>query len=629
MDIKELENSIRRANTAYWNDNIPVMSDTDYDKLVEQLKKLDPNNKLLEHIGGTKGKYRHRVPMLSLNKAYSKEEILKWTNAVARSKDEKFYIQPKYDGLAGKIDENGLLVTRGDGTLGEDISRIIPHVTVLSYNKEDFEKKYTVDQYYRSCSSQAKVLYELNVHNLPDDFILGELIITDSAFDRYFRTGKIRRADGNLYSNSRNAVAGLVNQKEDIPDGLVTFVIYGCQQLVVTASEIEQNFDEYVQRIQMMCKDTHLPIDGLVFKLWDKPYRESLGTTAHHPRGQIAFKFTNDSECGFIKGVVWQSGKEVLTPVIVLEEPININGSNITRATAHNYAQFKIFDLHKGDRIKIERAGDVIPKIVEVDHVGSEKFEVPSKCPICNADTVIQGTDILCVNPACSGKIVPRMVAAAKLLRIDGFGPATCELIHDRLHVNELWQLLEMNYCKQIGYLPGFTDYTADILYKNLNSAVGNVYDFEVFAALCIPGIGLELSKKLFEKFDIGELSLRIKKNPKSIEDIIGPTRILWLQKAFALRDISICSMFQYFKPMTKPIVISKGKICLTGKFDQPKSYYKQIIESSGYQYTDTLTDDVMWLVTNDIMSKSSKMEKARAKGIEIISPETLLARIK
>ena len=93
MTIKELENNIRHANIAYWNDNAPIMSDTEYDKLVEQLKNLDPNNKLLEHIGGTKGKYRHRVPMLSLNKAYSKEDILKWINGVARSKDEAMKIK--------------------------------------------------------------------------------------------------------------------------------------------------------------------------------------------------------------------------------------------------------------------------------------------------------------------------------------------------------------------------------------------------------------------------------------------------------------------------------------------------------------------------------------------------------
>ena len=121
MTKYELEEIISKANKAYWTDNDPIISDIQYDQYVEQLKQLDPTNKLLFHIGGTKGKYRHDPPMLSLNKAYTTTDVLRWAAGSIRNDSEFILVQPKYDGLAGKI-ENNRLTTRGDGNLGEDIT---------------------------------------------------------------------------------------------------------------------------------------------------------------------------------------------------------------------------------------------------------------------------------------------------------------------------------------------------------------------------------------------------------------------------------------------------------------------------------------------------------------------------
>ena len=620
MNKEELENAIRNANIDYWNNNTPKISDQEYDRYVEQLKQIDPTNTLLSHIGGTKGKYKHNPPMLSLNKAYTKEEVLFWARSLARSEDEMIFVQPKYDGLAGKI-ENGRLSTRGDGYLGEDITDhkdLVCVEYIQDYNKNPegcLIRRYKYSKYIG--------LVEVQTAEEP---IYGELLIDHKTFAELFGSGKILKPDGTKYVNPRNTVAGLFNLKDisNIPSCVVTFVPYTSHSFGVRLSRLSSMFDYVINNIKEEFGSKY-PMDGIVFKLADKEYFKSVGTTAHHPKGAIAYKFTNTSGIGIVRDIVWQQGKEVLTPVMNLESPILLGNSYVSRATCHNYKFVVESKFKRGQKVKIEKAGDVIPKLVSivVDPIG-EVIQAPTKCPCCGSDVEVVGVDLVCKNSKCPGKIVPRLVFAAKALRIDGIGPSTAELLHSRLHITHLYELIKTNYGYQIAHLPGFTDYSADLLIRNIKQAIGTVTEAEVLTALCIPGIGLELSKKILEKYSYSELIDKYSSGEfqaNTLADVIGGIRSVWVYDFFNTNTCLFVNMYEYFKPI--PIVkldYNKKKVCFTGKFDLSRKECEQAVLEKGMQFTDSMSSDVDYLVVSDLNRVSSKTTYAKKHGIPIIT---------
>ena len=599
--MTELEQKIHEANAAYWRDNKPIMSDVDYDALVIQLKKEQPHSSVLNEIGGTTGKYIHKIPMLSLNKAYSDDEVWNWIESTPNG--SLISVEPKFDGLAGKF-ENDKLVTRGNGTYGQDISHILPIVRVIDLS---FTKLYTADEYIK----------EFGKHQP----ILGEILIGIDNFKKWFKSGKILQQDGSRYSNPRNAVAGIVNRKDvsDLPDDLLYFCVYTpfCHYFKQdwTKEAIRQSID----RVTKAFKDKY-PIDGIVFTLSpDSEEYKSMGFTSHHPRGAIAYKFGNNSREGVVSSVEWQQGREVLTPVLNLKNRLDFDDVMVSKATLHNFDQFCKADLNVGDKVNIERAGDVIPKFVGVLSKGTgPKLEPPRECPCCGSKVEILGKDLVCTNDDCRGKIVPRLVYAAKCLRIDGIGPKTAQLLYEKLKITKLWQLLKFNYQSDIEYLPGFTDYTAELLYKNIRNAVGTVYDWEVAAACCVPGIGPELMKKWYPNGFALNHSLSWKGGGATQEGLSDKRRSVILNFVGKHQD-DINEMFDLFKPVSSAITESKGTICCTGTADRPRSELMKIIENAGYTFTDKMTSDVTYLVTNDLNRVSKKMEYAKAHGIPII----------
>ena len=599
--MTDLEQKVHDANVAYWQNNKPIMSDIDYDALVLQLKKEYPNSPVLNEIGGITGKYVHKVPMLSLNKAYTDEEVWAWIQSTPDGCD--ISVEPKYDGLAGKV-ENGRLVTRGNGKYGQDITYVAPIVKIIQI---PYNERICMPFFLEKLSG--------------DEPVLGEILISIDNFKKWFKSGKILQQDGSRYANPRNAVAGIVNRKdiEGLPDDLLYFCVYTpfCHywkknwSLDLVRSSIDRVSNSF---------NHQYPIDGVVFTLApDKFNYEWMGFTSHHPRGAIAYKFGNNSREGIVAGVEWQQGREVLTPVLNLKERLDFDDVLVSKATLHNFDQFCIANLNVGDKVKIERAGDVIPKFVGVIEKGNgPRLEPPRECPCCGYKVSIQGKDLVCDSPVCRGKIVPRLVYASKCLRIDGIGPKTAQLLYEKLKITKLWQLLKFNYQSDIECLPGFTEYTAELLYKNIRNAVGTVYDWEVASACCVPGIGPELFKKWYAQgfmFD-EEMSAELVGKLEGMSD----TRAHILERFYYDNWEDINNMFVFFKPIDSYIKESKGTICCTGTADVPRSKLMEIIERAGYTFTDKMTADVKYLATNDLDRVSKKMEYAKSHGIPIVS---------
>ncbi|MEG2076068.1 MAG: hypothetical protein RRY34_06150, partial [Victivallaceae bacterium] len=286
LSLPELEQLIEHHNRAYWEQNAPLISDDEYDALLLELRSREPNHPLLEHIGsfeitGAK-KVHHVTPMLSLSKAYSLEEVLQWAEKFVRSPEELLLVEPKYDGISANFDDKGVLATRGDGADGEDITDKLPLIELETANY---------------------------VGKL-DRPIRGEIVIRDDDFANLY--SKIIKQGGGHYKNSRNAVAGIVGLK-DIGGMLhqhakLTLVDYEKISFQVAYRDLKSQWNDLVGSIEAL----PYPMDGIVIKLADKAYSESLGVTAHHPRGQIAFKFSGVRKKTRLLNVIWSFGKNNL-----------------------------------------------------------------------------------------------------------------------------------------------------------------------------------------------------------------------------------------------------------------------------------------------------------------------------
>ena len=605
--MTDLEQQVHDANVAYWNLNKPIMSDVDYDVLVNRLRKENPNSPILNEIGGVQGKYFHKVPMLSLNKAHTYDEVWDWIESTPET--SHISVSAKFDGLAGKI-ENGHLVTRGNGRYGQDISHVIPLVTVFDPLTST---NYSVAEFIEY------------THNATT---LGEILITTESFNNWFKSGNIRQQDGSMYANPRNAVAGIVNRLDisALPYGLLTFVLYSPFMSYMKKDWEREDVEDSIARVSSEFSSRY-PIDGVVFTIppATDEYKQ-MGYTVHHPNGAIAFKFGNKSRNGIVEDIKWQQGRYDLTPVLILKEGISFDDVVVRRATLHNYEQFCKADLNVGDVVEVERAGDVIPKFIKINYKGTgPKFVAPQTCPYCGSNVVVCGKELVCANSECNGKIVPRMVHAAKCLRIDGLGPKTCKLLNECLHVSKLWQLVKWNYEKEIGMLPGFTEYSAELLCKNIRNAIGRVFDWEVCASVDVPLIGPRLWQDI-----CSDKEFKYDENGVYIGDItcLGPIQKEALRNGYKNNKGDFDEMFKAFKPCKTIFQPQRIKICCTGTAPVPRAQIAEQIERAGYEFTNNMSDDVTILVTDDINATSNKMKYAITHNKEILTYEQLNERL-
>ena len=344
--IEKLEQLINYHDNKYWVLNEPEISDYEYDKLIEQLKELDPNNSLITKLNTSVenlDKITHSEQMLSLDKKYSWQELIEWCKSVSRNNNEVFEIQPKFDGWSGQV-TNGILYTRGDDGIGVNISNKIP-LMLADFN------------------SYTHKLSDVIINN----DLRGEIIMRKSIFKKY--KDKILRSDNkSTYKTERSILAGLLRtHKTDLNySGLLSFMVYETFTKNFTLDKLLNLSDMHWESIINNFKHADFPADGLVIKLADKNYSKSLGNTSHHPRGEMALKFGNPTGITIIKNVEWQIGKKnTLTPVAILE-PVDIIGHTITKANLHNLDQIDRLNIKINDKILIERCGEIIPNIVKV-----------------------------------------------------------------------------------------------------------------------------------------------------------------------------------------------------------------------------------------------------------------------
>ena len=466
--IEALRRQIRRHDHLYYVQNMPVISDREYDKLFSELKKLEQENPNLitpdsptQRVAGRPlecfNTVAHSTPMLSMDNTYSAEELREFDQRVQRGlkgEEQRYVVESKIDGVAVSLRyENGQLVlgsTRGDGVSGDDITANVRTITSIPLRLDPAQT-----------SSKSGSLFSDDALEIPEVLeIRGEVFMPNKEFAR-INQEREKRGDP-LFANPRNATAGSLKQLDNriVAQRKLRFLGYALGEVrpadfapthaetleklkamslpVNPKYEIARDIEEVIEickRWEEKKPKLDYQIDGMVVKVDSIAQQRILGQTSRAPRWCIAYKFAAERAQTIVESIVIQVGKTgALTPVANLK-PVHLAGTTVSRASLHNFDEVKRKDVREGDTVLVEKAGEIIPQVVEVlvekRPKSSKSFPVPRKCPECKSDVVKveAGVYIRCANPSCPAQLVERLrhFAGRNQMDIEGLGIALIE----------------------------------------------------------------------------------------------------------------------------------------------------------------------------------------------------------
>ncbi|MDZ7725222.1 MAG: NAD-dependent DNA ligase LigA [candidate division KSB1 bacterium] len=495
--IQELRKQLYYHNYRYYVLDDPEISDSEYDRLMRELETLEKKHpdwvtpdSPTQRVGGQPLKafdpVEHTLPMLSLDNSMNEDEIREFTERVQRNlakSDIEYVCEPKLDGLAVElVYENGSLTTastRGDGTTGENITQNV-----------------------RTINSVPLRLLE-NEHAVPSRLeVRGEVILYLEDFEKL---NKQREKNGeSAFANPRNAAAGSLRQLDPSVTASrpLDIFCYGAGQVNGIEFDTQMNFlqtlksmglkiNPYIRlcngiqdikdyHAEIMKKRDDLPyeIDGIVVKVNDTALQEQLGVKTKSPRWAMAYKFPARQETTQIKDIIVQVGRTgALTPVAVMQ-PVNIGGVEVSRASLHNQDEIDRKDVRIGDRVIVQRAGDVIPEVVKViksKRTGDETpFKLPDTCPVCGSKAVrIEGEAAKrCINLSCPAQVKERIYhfASKAAMDIDGLGDKIVDQLVDRNLVSDAADLYDLSR-KDLESLDRLAEKSAENLYNAIQDS--------------------------------------------------------------------------------------------------------------------------------------------------------------
>ena len=642
--MEELIKQLNRATELY-DQGKPIMSDKEWDDLYFQLQELEketgvilpnsPTQEIVYQIVPRLEKVEHNHPMLSLDKTKDLNDIVNFIN------NKEVLIMAKMDGLTCSLKyNNGRLIsaeTRGNGSVGENIlhnARIIP-----------------------SIPSQIPYKSEL--------IIDGEIICKYNDFKTFEED----------YKNPRNFAAGSIRLLSAKECGLrkLTFVAWDiikgfeyCEKLhekieqlrllgftIVPWIKINSNSDieSELQNIIDTAQHFYYPIDGAVFKFNNIAYGKSLGSTAHHFKNAIAYKFYDESYETELIDIEWTMGRTgTLTPIAVFK-PIDIDGSIVERASLHNIDV--MYDIlgklpHKWQRINVFKANMIIPQVESADRTEHGPlfyeeypvFEIPNICPICGHPTEIRNDVntkfLMCSNSACEGKLINRFdhFCGKKGLDIKGLSKATLEKLIDWGWIAELSDIYQLEqYAVEWKKKPGFGEKSVSNILNAI--AASKECDLESFiSSIGIPLIGRSMTKELLKHINSYE-EFREKINSRfnfsEYDGFAGSKTDAILNFDYTEADkIYTFLNIKTEKEEASPVLINKDlTVVITGKLNHYKnrSELQTAIEKIGGKVVGSVSAKTNYLINNDINSNSSKNVSAKKLGVEIISEEDFVKR--
>lgn len=639
--IKELVDTLNKAAKVYYSGTDEIMSNLEYDKLYDELKALEdetgivlagsPTHKVGYETLSELPKEEHERPMLSLDKTKSVEELAAFAGT------HKSLLSWKLDGLTVVVTyRDGELykaVTRGNGYVGEVIT---PNARVF-------------------VNLPAKIPYKGEL------VIRGEAIITYSDFERINRSIE---EDENKYKNPRNLCSGSVRQLNNRITAernvrLIAFALIRAdgvdfgnsrqkqfewlkgQGFEVVEYKIvdETSVADAVEYFSKAITDNDFPSDGLVLLYDDIAYGESLGTTAKFPRNAIAFKWADEMAITRLKCVEWSASRTGLINPVAVFEPVELEGTTVSRASVHNVSIVRELKLGYNDEIKVYKANMIIPQIAE-NITGSATIEIPKVCPVCGGPTGIKKANdtesLYCLNPDCQAKHIKRFehFVSRNALNIDGISSQTLEKFIDRGFIKNYTDLYHLNnYEDEIVGMDGFGRKSYDNIIESVEKSRTVTLDHVIYA-LGIGGIGLANARLV---------SRHCNEDPETVADIT----IEELMSIDGIGDVLAQSFREYFDDVNNRRLYNEllaelklqkevrdtsspvaGKtFVITGSVNHftNRDELKAFIETLGGKTTGSVSAKTDYLINNDVTSNSSKNKKARELGIPVISEEEFI----
>lgn len=637
--MRELIDLLNAASKAYYAEDREIMSNYEYDALYDELVALEKETGITMSDSPTVNvgyesvdelpKERHASPMLSLGKTKDREELRSWLNG------HEALLSWKLDGLTVVLTYNeGKLVkavTRGNGEVGEVITnnarvfRNVPHSisfageltirgeAIIKYS--DFEK---INEQIEDVDAKYK-----NPRNLCSGSV--RQLNNEIAAKRniFFYAFSLVSADESLFNNSRSAQFDfLSSQGFDV-----------VEHYMVNEDTILDTIENFAKKIT----DFDIPSDGLVLTYEDIAYGRSLGRTAKFPRDAIAFKWQDEIKETTLREIEWSPSRTGLINPVAIFDPVDLEGTTVSRASVHNISILKGLKLGIGDRITVYKANMIIPQIAE-NLTGSDSLVIPDRCPCCGGRTEIRQVSdaktLICVNDACPAKQIKAftLFVSRDALNIDGVSESTLEKFLACGYLKSFTDLYHLDrFRDQITSMEGFGQKSYDNLIASIeNSRVSNLA--RVIYALGISGIGVANAKMLCRAYEFNpdRICQATAEDLSEIEGI-GPVMAKSIEEYFA-SDTNRTLFYDIIDELQLETVeidrsndLINGKaFVVTGSLNTyaNRDELKALIESLGGKVTGSVTNKTEALINNDITSNSGKNKKAKELGIRIITEE-------
>ena len=656
---EELVKTIEYHNDRYYNQDDPEISDYEYDMMMKELKKLEKDHpeyvtpsSTTQHVGGSAKReagvlVRHRVPMLSLQDVFSKEEVQEFVESMQETLvDQVFVVEYKIDGLSMALRyENGLLttaITRGDGIIqGED-------VTVNAKVIKDVKNKLKEPIEYLE--------------------VRGEVYMTNEAFDKVNEIQELNNKK--TFANPRNCAAGTLRQLDSriTKQRNLSMFIFNIQDIrgkeiishsqgyeylkiqgmkVIDNYQVCHNFEEVWKAIEMIGESRDqlgYDIDGAVVKIDSYAQRQQLGQTAKVPRWAVAYKYPpeeKETKLLDIELSVGRTGR--ITPTAIFE-PVRLCGTTVSRATLHNQDFIDSLDVRLGDTIIVYKSGEIIPKVKGVNKdkrpAGSVPYQIGNTCPVCGAPTYQEeGTvDIKCYNPTCPSKLVRNVVnfVGRDAMDIKGFGLSYVETLIDQGYIHDVSDIYilkdkrqELLDKKVIGLVKSTDNLLNAIEKSKENDAT------KVLTALGISNIGKSAAKSLMKKFKTMDQLMNASYEQLVEVNDIGDTSAQILIDYFKdeknkeiIHKLEHYGLKMEIEDTQSSSILENMTFVVTGTLPTlSRKEAATLIENNGGKVSGSVSKKTNYLLAGE--NAGSKLTKAQSLNIPVLTEEMFMEMIK
>jgi DNA ligase (NAD+) len=661
-EIERLVKELNEHNYRYYVLDAPVIADAEYDNLFRRLQEFEekynyvPPDSPTQRVGAPPldkfEKVRHAEPMLSLDNAFSHDEVREFDQRVKRflksDQEVEFTVEPKYDGLAMELTyKKGLLVraaTRGDGFEGEDVTTNVKTVKAIPIKIEGVD--------------------------IPDEIdIRGEVYIDIGEFEKLNKERE--KSEEPLFANPRNAAAGAVRQldssitekrklhmacyglgaakgiefrsqgdfiewlrKARFPVPLIFDIVNGIENVIDTIKKIEEKRPTFP-----------FETDGAVVKVNDFRLQKELGYKTREPRWAIAYKFPAHQGTTVIEDIIASVGRTgAITPVAMLR-PVRIGGVTVSRSTLHNWDEIDRKDIRIGDTVVVERAGDVIPHIVMVikeKRTGQERtFPPPERCPVCGSHVVREEGEVAfrCIGLNCAAQVLERIMhyAGRGGMDIEGLGEKNVELLYSQGLIRHFVDLYKLKK-EQLLKLPRFAEKSAQNLIDAIEKSKHTTLARFLYA-LGILHAGEYAAKQLARNFEaidelyhvkperITEIKQMGEKLAESISGFFNDKENLLTLDSLKKLGVKISNPDYEAAARKEKGPLEGLSIVVTGSLSKPRNEIEELIERLGGRVAGSVSKKTNYVLAGD--EAGSKLEKAKSLGIKIITEDEFNKMIK